>query len=764
MANSTTLLKYSLKTNIVKSIYFEIISKVSRYYYTFGKSTAWPTITAINSNNETYIVSSETDPPAVPDTYPYELQTRANMVYAKYIDANDAAVVVERINWFSGATYDMYDDYSTDNVAPSGAVSIDTARFYVITDEFNVYKCLSNNGNGISFSKPIGTKTLAFTLEDGYVWKFMYTIPLYLRNKFLSANYMPVVTALDNQFYSKGSIISYSIENRGYGYVANTWKVKRIIVVNGGKGYTTSTPFTFPAAPNGGTQATASITEVGSTGNVISISVTNQGSLYTTQPVATVAAPALASGLDWIIEYESASSAYTKLLVSGDGYNEYNPYSLKTVNIINRGSFVSAPGGSLFTFPSPQLAYGKFPEVSVTFRIKSGTALYEVDTITVTDSGYGYTSPLVFNDNTFALSLTTGGFTCDLNTSSQKNEAELIPLLSASGEIKAIQVVNPGIGYTYATVTVVGKKTVYMVPGDAASANVVDISASNTTGFVKASVLLNFGIGTIDSKQSNVELLAVDGSIEVVKVDNPGFGYTSNTALTISGDGVGLACQPVIANGQLVNVIVTNPGSGYTYASITANIGSNASLRAIISPKGGHGKDTVSELYAKTLMLYTRLIDEKNKNITITNDFRQIGILKNPKIYAQDTFYRKATGSTCVLLTCEVISSNTTAYNLMPIDSNLFLTSDSSKTFTIVEKSYVNGKYYLVVTVNNNFIPSQGNSVAISVSNITYPMSISSVANPDINKYSGELLYIDNRVKFVSSADQTVAVSTLITF
>ena len=765
MANSTTLLKYSLKTNIVKSIYFEIISKVSRYYYTFGKTTAWPTVTAISTDNQTYTVSSEDDPPAVPDTYPYELETRADIAYAKYIDANDAAIVVNRVNWVPSVVYDMYDDYSADNLAYSGAASIDTAKFYILTDEFNVYKCLSNNGNKPSTSKPVTTSPLVVLMDDGYVWKFMYTIPLYLRNKFLNSNYMPVVTALDNQFYSKGSIVSYSIENRGYGYVANTWKVKRVIVLNGGKGYTIGTAFAFPVAPSGGVQATASIVEVGPIGNVISISVTNEGSLYTSQPVATVTPPVGASGLDWIVEYQAATStAYTKLVISGDGYNEYNPYSLKVVNIINRGSFVSPPSGDLFTFPSPSLIYGRMPTVNVTFRAKSGTSLFEVDTISVVDSGYGYTQPLVFGTNAFAAVLVASGFSCDLGVSSQKNEAEIIPLLSSSGEIKSIMITSPGVGYTYATVNVVGKKTINMIAGEPASANIVDIDATNTVGFSKASVILDFGIGTIDTKQSNVELLAIDGSIEVVKVDNPGFGYSANTVISVSGDGTGFACQPVIVAGQLTNIVVTNPGQGYTYATITASIGSTAVLRAIISPKGGHGKDAVSELYARTLMLYTRLVDEKNKNITIANDFRQITILKNPKVYEQDTFYRKATGSTCVLFTCEVNASNTIAYNAMSYDSELFSTSDASKTFTLVEKALLNNKYYLVASVNNNHIPAQGSSIAVSISNISYPISILSIGTPDINKYSGEMLYIDNRVKFVSSTDQTVAVSTLITF
>ena len=52
--------------------------------------------------------------------------------------------------------------------APSGAQKLEDARFYVMTDEYNVYKCLDNNNNALSVNKPIGTQVLPITLADGY--------------------------------------------------------------------------------------------------------------------------------------------------------------------------------------------------------------------------------------------------------------------------------------------------------------------------------------------------------------------------------------------------------------------------------------------------------------------------------------------------------------------------------------------------------------------------------------------------------------------
>ena len=800
MANGTTLLKYSLKTNIVKSIFFEVISKVSRYYYTFGKSSAWPTVTAIDNQNQVYTVSSEEDPPAVSDSYPYELETRRNIIYGKYLDANDVAVVVNRINWQPGTVYDMYDDYSTDFVSYTGASSIDTAMFYVITDEYNVYKCLFNNNDSASTSKPISTSTEPVLMDDGYIWKFMYTIPLYLRNKFLTTNYMPVLTALTNQFYSNGSITGFTIENRGSKYIKNIWKVKRVTVLSGGVNYTGST-ITFDAPPTGGVRATGVITSYDTNGGIASITITNQGSGYTSQPRFTVASPlTTARGFDYIIEYEKdTASGVTEIQISGDGYNEYNPYSLKKVNILNRGTFDSVPSGDLFTFPAPLKSYGRRPTLTVTFRHKltGDTSKYEVDTVTVTDGGFGYTEKLLFSGSTFGTAnvfstiLSTGGFTCNFDETSQKNEAELLPLINASGEIESIVIASPGIGYTYASVKAVCKKL--FNPADPTSP-LVTITTDNAadfglTGFADASILLDFGIGDIETKQSNVELLAVDGSIPVIKVDFGGNGYPAfnkvvdsngvttytGTRLTIVGDGSGCTAEPVIVSGKITKVIVTNPGQNYTNAEVVINIGdgpdqsglSQASLRPIISPRGGHGKDAIGELYAKTVMLQTRLVKEENKGIPITNDFRQISIIKNPKEYASESFFRKASGSSCLVFVCEVTATNTATYSLLNLDDELTLSSDSTKTFTIVEKTKIGNKYYLVCQINNNFkqLPSQGASLYKTLTNgSTVSISVTSVESPDFNKYSGELLYIDNRVKFVSSEDQTVAVSTLISF
>ena len=104
------------------------------------------------------------------------------------------------------------------NIAPSGSQKLETCQFYVMTEDYNVYKCLDNNNNAQSTAKPLGTSVDPVTSSDGYIWKYMYTVPINLRNKFLSETHIPVMSALTNQFYSNGSVDSIIINNKGTGY------------------------------------------------------------------------------------------------------------------------------------------------------------------------------------------------------------------------------------------------------------------------------------------------------------------------------------------------------------------------------------------------------------------------------------------------------------------------------------------------------------------------------------------------------------------
>lgn len=104
---------------------------------------------------------------------------------AKKITPADVSNVIPRYNWTSGTVYAMYRDIDAD---------LYSRQFYVVTDEFNVYKCLYNNNGGASTIKPSGFSVTPFTTSDGYTWKYMYSINLNDQEKFVTSSFIPVQT------------------------------------------------------------------------------------------------------------------------------------------------------------------------------------------------------------------------------------------------------------------------------------------------------------------------------------------------------------------------------------------------------------------------------------------------------------------------------------------------------------------------------------------------------------------------------------------
>ena len=366
---ATSLLKFSLKTNLVKSVISEIVSNISRYYYVYCHPGVW---------------TNESVPEPVSDSFAYENATRNEAILYKQIDANDICAVIPRINWAAGYTFDMYGEYSSDKPAYSGATALENAEFYCLTDDFNVYKCLFNNNAKPSSVRPTGTSVVAITLDDGYIWKYMYTVPLSVRNKFLTATSMPVVTALSNQFYSKGSIVSFTIENPGKKYPITSYKVTGFRIIDGGSGYASSPTVTLSNPDQaGGVPATVtSVTLSG--GQISSLVIGNQGSGYSYPPIVTITGGGASrqASLEPIVE--RLGSVFTTLTVTGDGRLEENPYQVQSISVVTGGTGYAT---ATLLFQDPDLPNGI--KAVATATISAGV----ITGFTVTNPGYGYSKP-----------------------------------------------------------------------------------------------------------------------------------------------------------------------------------------------------------------------------------------------------------------------------------------------------------------------------------------------------------------------------------
>lgn len=218
-------------------------------YLSYGKNTPWPI---------------DTTPNTTIDCVSHRNEVWKNLIAGKRITGNDITLAIKRVDWSANTKYDQYDDLAN-------TLYNDNTNFYVLTDDYNVYKCLSNNNGANSTFKPTYTSFATNSNEaDGYVWKYMYTLNTKEIQRFLSTSWMPVKTLTTNdgsaQWYIQTSAIDGAIDV--------------IAVSNGGINYTNSSNITITISGDGsGASAIASINAIS---NVVSnVTVTSRGSGYT---------------------------------------------------------------------------------------------------------------------------------------------------------------------------------------------------------------------------------------------------------------------------------------------------------------------------------------------------------------------------------------------------------------------------------------------------------------------------------------------------
>jgi hypothetical protein len=705
------LLKDTIHRSLVDSVYNEFLSRRANYYYFIGNIIEWAS-------------------PQVPETpevtQDYEYNTRNGILSVKKINLRDVSYVVPRKNWATGTVYDQFDgNYSSTFTAYSGATSIKTANFYVLTSAFGVYKCIFNNNNAASTVEPSGQDITTLTTADGYVWKYLYTIPLSSQNRFLTSDFMPVQRAVTNAYYSEGEVSSITINNAGSGYTGNddvTLTVTGEFLGKTGNSIANLTPV-FNASGEfidvkirdvGANYKTATITinDGGGTGtsllNCISnVRIFNPGAGYNAAVLANTTATITTSGL-----VQPSSNAFANLIFSSN--------ALVDIVLTNKGTGYTT-GARANTTISITTTGNSQPSSNATANLFFATSAIltpvlrngSIHSVLIEDEGTRYSS----NIKTIVSAIGDGtGFVAT-------------PFVNTSGQVEDIIIENRGFGYSYLNLTV---------------------ASATGTG---ANLFANLSVDDIDTLQTVVELSAVDGGIHAFRVSNVGNGY-SYANVTVSGDGINFSGNAVIVNNTISYISVLTPGSGYTYANvvITGN-GSNANVSAIISPYRGHGSDPVSELFADTLMFTSTINNEKNQGVDVKNDYRQFGIIKDLKQYGNERAFANVIGSACYLVTLDTT---------VGLERDTVLTHEaggSKRYFEVVE--IVPSSNQILVLNKNNHDVSTGDVLTDETSDLDYAITDLTIS-PTINKFSGDLLYIDNRTSVSYSEQQLVTLRTVI--
>lgn len=284
-----------------------------------------------------------------------------------------------------------------------------------------------------------------------------------------------------------------------------------------------------------------------------------------------------------------------------------------------------------------------------------------------------------------------------------------------------------------------------------------------------------------------------ENQIKTVYIEKGGANYAlaSGVEVNLLGDGTGGRVKVTTSGGKVTNAIVVSGGKNYTYAmvdlgSLNSNTtGTSAKLVPIIPPSRGHGYDIYKELGTDKVLVYARF-DDSTKDFPVDTSFAQVAIVKNPtsigstQVYTDNSF----TGLFSLKFTTTSVSGTPTVGE--KIEQSLasggkavgYVASYDNETKVLKyfrdrslyynqttndQQDYVgistNGAFYsfeatasqirgtsssFTGTIDSGFSGITTNPTGTKLINLGVNFT-NGLASPEINKGSGEIIYLDNR-------------------
>jgi len=346
--------------------------------------------------------------------------------------------------------------------------------------------------------------------------------------------------------------------------------------------------------------------------------------------------------------------------------------------------------------------------------------------------------------------------------------------------------------------------------------NPSDIIKFDSINFIP--VPRNWKTSTNSSIVSVRENASTSGQIKVITIKNRGIGIgTANqiyTNVPIKGDGFGASATIVIGNDSKVeSVIVSDGGSGYTHGRLDLSAAGvpqatiNPIFDVIIPPQGGHGADIYRELGATNVLVYSRIENDiENPDFITGNQIARIGLIENPLSYG--------TSSTITLDKASAVSAIKlvgAGYSFASFDQDSRITQTIGLGITAVgrvisysketgilkywqdrslvgfntdktqnnfpEYGYNLNKFTSDISAGGELIIKGGSTnlnidsaftgVSTTINSRTYNLGQqfnNGISNPEVQKYSGKIIYVDNRPSITRSINQKEDIKVILQF
>ena len=299
------------------------------------------------------------------------------------------------------------------------------------------------------------------------------------------------------------------------------------------------------------------------------------------------------------------------------------------------------------------------------------------------------------------------------------------------------------------------------------------------------------------STDSTVSAAATDGAIDSLIV-TAGSGYTNGTYYAaVYGDGAnqgtssGAVVRITVSSNAIqsfgltagTDTTVHSAGSGYTFGQVnlssgftfsdsslttaSAMGGSGGAVEVVIGPKGGHGFNAA-----------------EGDDISTENDFRNLGIVKDPTIFgttsvatdstARLTYALKLTSQSGTFDGDEKISQASTGAigRVVEWDSSNSILYYQQERFGDYGANGTNGGYVAFsganavtgATSGATGTPDSSADSAVTLSGGNTITFSDGYANPELSADSGDIIYIENRKPISRSSDQIEDIKVIVEF
>jgi hypothetical protein len=408
---------------------------------------------------------------------------------------------------------------------------------------------------------------------------------------------------------------------------------------------------------------------------------------------------------------------------------------------------------------------------------------------------------------------------------------------AVSGAIDVIRVSSGGSNYD-ATLTGQFSASQIAVGGDILFYE-LPTSASPNNGFYTSSCIhILSGTGAGETRK----IVGYNGAARRITVNGAFSTTLSNTStyeitplIVVDGDGSGSVARALVntaSTNSIYQVEILSRGSGYSYATLTiggntGGVTNTAVLIPVFAPRGGHGANAALELGATAIGLGVSFANTESGNIPTTNDFRTIGVLRDP-LYSNvvltintaslsGVFTVGATVTQVNTLATGVVSSfvgallqlgnvsgefvtsktvfqaNSSA-NVGTANVNSFVINNIAKNFSTYDQRHKCTVNYISGVFQQDEVVYQLDNESIVSANATYHSNdatfftltnlrgvfnpgeqiigatsgavanLQSIQDPDLVKYSGEVIYLENIDPVSRSNTQTEQVKIVLKF